>query len=160
MYSHENMPTRTLSSDSTTLHSISQYDQMDSEVRTQIQSNIHALYEPSVAPLMHIATCHGRDGAYLAFLVKQDNLAKAISDPGSLASEPKPTRSAAMLSLLEATEQRIADLLIRNNSMREPTKKNPPEPKEIQMQTEKIAIDYGEKPKEKGFMLWRKQNRV
>lgn len=137
---------------------------MDSEVRIQIQSNINALYEPSAAPLIHIATCRGRDGAYLAFLVKQNNLVKALSDPSSLAGEPKATRSAAMLSLLEATEQRIADLLIKSNSMREPTKiptepKTPREPKVIHMPTEKIAIDYGEKPKEKGLMAWRIKNR-
>lgn len=112
---------------------------------------------------MHIATCRGHDGAYLAFLVKQDNLAKALSNPSSLASEPKTTRSAAMLSLLEATEQRIAELLIKSNSIRQPIKKNPvpaPEPKVIPMPTDNVSIDYGEKPKEKGFMPWKKYGRV
>jgi hypothetical protein len=119
------------------------------------------LYEPSVAPQIHIATCRGHDGAYLAFLVKQDNLAKALSNPNSLASEPKTTRSAAMLSLLEATEQRIAEMLIRSNSMRENGKKNTtPEPKIIRMPTENVSIDYGEKPKDKGLLPWRKHIRV
>ena len=178
-----------------TLHSMTQYDQMDPETRAQIQSsslessglatlraplliqyasgNIHALYEPSIAPHMHIVTCRGHDGAYLAFLVKQDNLAKALTNPNSLASEPKSTRSAALLSLLEATEQRIAELLIKSNHSQQHsqqlTKKNPvsPQPlpapveqKIVDYPTEKIPIDYGEKPKEKSFMSWKKHSRV
>ena len=171
-----------------TLHSLSQYDQMDPEIRAQIQSlssfrwprghfsllltdesqgNIHVLYEPSVAPLIHIATCRGNDGAYSAFLVKQDHLAKALLNSSSLASEPKSTRSAAMLSLLEATEQRITDILIKSNSMRENSGKKSapvtpiPDAKIIcTPNTDKIPIDYGEKPKDKGFMSWKKHPRV
>jgi hypothetical protein len=68
-----------------------------------------------------------------------------------------------MLSLLEATEQRIAEMLIKGNSMRESTKKNsvsPQEPKIIRMPTDSVTVDYGEKPKDKGFMQWRKQSRT
>jgi hypothetical protein len=115
--------------------------------------------------LIHIATCHrGQDNTYLAILVKQDNLAKLLSNPASIASEPKPTRSAAMLSLLEATEQRIAEMLIQTKSMRENGKKNPAsspqEPKIIKMPTDNVSVDYGEKPKEKGFIPWRKHHRI
>lgn len=126
--------------------------------------NIHVLYEPSIAPQIHIATCRGNDGAYLAFLVKQDNLAKALSNPSSLASEPKSTRSAALLGLLEATEQRIAEMLIKTNTMRTSSRKDSVsvrEPKVIRMPTDNDSVDYGEKPKaEKGFMPWRKHTRV
>jgi site-specific recombinase XerD len=114
--------------------------------------------------LVHIATCRGNDGLYLAFLVKQDNIAKALSNPSPVSSEPKTTRSAAMLSLLEATEQRIAEALIRSNSMRENGKKSsvaPPEPKVVRVPlAENASIDYGEKPKDKGFMPWRKSSRM
>ena len=54
----------------------------------------------------------------MALIVKQDHLAKALTNPQSLSGEPKPTRSAAMLSLLEATEQRIGETLIKTNNCR------------------------------------------
>lgn len=120
---------------------------------------------------MHIATCRGQDGLYVAFLVKQNNVAKALTSASPLGSEPKTTRSAAMLSLLEATEQKIAEVLIskkptaRDSSDGNINKKIPnpaasPEPKVIRVPTnDSLSIDYGEKPKEKGFP-WRKISRV
>ena len=74
------------------------------------------------------------------------------------------TRSAALLSLLEATEQRIAEMLIKTNTMRTSSRKDSVsvrEPKVIRMPTDNDSVDYGEKPKgEKGFMPWRKHTRV
>ena len=72
-----------------------------------------------------------------------------------------------MMSLLEATEQRIADTLInKTNTMRANSRKDKDtEPKIIRMPTENSSIntvvDYGEKPKlDKGFMPWRKYAKV
>jgi hypothetical protein len=75
-----------------------------------------------------------------------------------------------MLSLLEATEQRIAEMLMRGKTMRDSSSNNDkkisnsastPDPKIIRMPTnDNVSIDYGEKPKEKGFMPWRKHSRV
>lgn len=130
--------------------------------------NIHAIYEPSVAPLYHITTTRGPDGTYIAFLSKQDNVAKALSNPSPLSSEPRSSRSAAMLSLLEATEQRIHEMLVKSNPMRENHSKkssntvSTPDSKVTRMSTsDEVSIDYGEKPKEKGFIPpWKKHMRV
>ncbi|KAF7513987.1 hypothetical protein GJ744_006601 [Endocarpon pusillum] len=134
---------------------------MDPEIRMQIQSNIHAIYDPSVAPLYHITTARGPDGAYMAFLSKQDNVAKVLSNPSSLSSEPRSSRSAAMLSLLEATEQRIHEVLVRSNPTRDNHGKkssntvSTPDSKVTRTPTsDEVSIDYGEKPKEKGS-IWK-----
>ncbi|ERF71349.1 hypothetical protein EPUS_03504 [Endocarpon pusillum Z07020] len=164
------MPARTLSSDASTLHSISQSisqsEHLDPEIRLQIQSNIHAIYEPSVASLYHITTSRGPDGTYIAFLSKQDNVAKALLNPSLLASEPRSSRNAAMLSLLEATEQRIHEMLVKSNPMRDNHGKkssntvSTPDTKVTRTPTsDEVSIDYGEKPKEKGFP-WKKHIRV
>jgi hypothetical protein len=100
-------------------------------------------------------------------------VAKALTSAKlTLTSEPKLTRSAAMLGLLEATEQRIAEVvwmqktIARDSSDGNIAKKVPnpassPEPKVIRMPTnDNVSIDYGEKPKEKSFMPWRKASRV
>ena len=130
--------------------------------------NVHAIYEPHVASLYHITTTRGPDGTYIAFLSKQDNVAKALSNPSPLSSEPRSSRSAAMLSLLEATEQRIHEMLVKSNPMRDNHgKKNSntvstPDSKVTRTPTnDEVSIDYGEKPKEKGFMTpWKKHMRV
>jgi hypothetical protein len=95
-----------------------------------------------------------------------------------------------MLSLLEATESRITDILIRTNISRESsnnkkhnsssshlsngvaspttTTTTPPvtkieSPKIIRMPTDastgNMSIDYGEKPKDKGIMSWKRYGR-
>lgn len=177
------MPTRTLSSDTMTLHSMSPNDQMaDSDIRAYIQSNIHVLYDPSTAPQIHIATSRSPEGNFLAFLVKQHDLAKALSTTTALCSEPRPTRNAAMLSLLEATESRITERLretinknsqASNNSatisssniMTTLTTAMRPESQQVtRMPTDASSInnrsvDYGEKPKDKSFITWRKPGR-
>ncbi len=64
-----------------------------------------------------------------------------------------------MLSLLEATEQRIHEMLVKSSTTRENHGKKSsntvsiPDSKSIRTPTnEEVSIDYGEKPKEKSFM--------
>jgi len=97
---------------------------MDPEVRAQVQSNIHVIYEPAVASHVHIATCRGTDNTFMAFLVMHGNLLKTVWNPNLLAGDARPTRAAAMLSLLEATEDRIRDMLLKSNFSKPSSKKS------------------------------------
>lgn len=97
---------------------------MDPEVRAQVQSNIHVIYEPAVASHVHIATCRGTDNTFMAFLVMHGNLLKTVWNPNLLAGDARPTRAAAMLSLLEATEDRIRDMLLKSNFSKSSSKKS------------------------------------
>lgn len=97
----------------------------------------------------------------MAFIVSRAGLVSALSSPNSLCSEPRHSRSAALQSLLEATEDRIREVVWRTTSGKEPPKRcvpppqlpNPP-PKELPENS--VVVDYSEKPvmKEKNF--WRK----
>ncbi|KAL9115017.1 MAG: hypothetical protein Q9227_001261 [Pyrenula ochraceoflavens] len=150
---------RTMSSDSVTLHSVT-YDPMDPEVRAQILSNAQVIYNENSTQYINIATCRGPDGSYLAFIVARGGLVSALSNPNALSSEPRQSRSAALMSLLEATEECIKNLVWKNTGKEMPQVKRTSHqaplapPKELPETTIPI-IDYSEKPpKEKSF--WRK----
>ena len=151
------------------------YDQMDPEIRAQILSkssvqvvspqliatpgNTQVILNESTIQFINIATCRGPDGSYLAFIVGRGGLMTALSNPEALASEPRQSRSAALASLLEATEERIKSMMWRSSSKETPTVKKGVQslpvlpPKELPETTAPIR-DYGEKPKEKSF--WKK----
>ena len=169
-------------------------DQMDPEVRAQIHSkseqetmqspadscaytgNIHVIYEPTVASHIHIATCRGTDNTFMAFLVMHGNLLKTVWNPNLLAGDAKPTRAAAMLSLLESTEDRIREMLMKNNNRlaRKNDKDNKQRPKTSPSKgergrsmpprsdsgslSENGSLDYSVRPKEKerSFFPWRR----
>jgi len=144
---------------------------MDPEVRAQIQSNIHVIYEPAVSPNVHIATCRSLDGTYMAFLVMHGNLLKTVWNPNLLAGDARQTRSAAMLSLLDATEDRIREMLLKSNGravkkgeLKENNKQSRKaesnsNAKTADSDSEHTSLNYDVKPnekKERGFMPWRK----
>ena len=67
------------------------------------------------------------------------------------------------MSLLETTEDRIRDMLLKNNSKQDAKRQSAQnlstakEKKIIPLsKDENMSVDYGEKPKEKGFLGWRK----
>ena len=142
-----------------------------------VKGNIHVIYEPSIASQVHIATCRAIDGSFMAFLVMHGNLVKTIWNPNLLAGEARTTRSAALLSLLEGTEDRIRDMLLKNSDKHAEKKTHrssttnstkASETSSISSKKERIipmpgceteqqvGVDYGEKPKDKGFLPWRK----
>src|SRR3984885_3071200 len=77
--------------------------------------NIHVICEPIIAPHVHIATCRATDNTFMAFLVLHGHFLKMVWNPNLLAGDPKQTRAAAMLSLLESTEDRIREMLLKNS---------------------------------------------
>ena len=133
--------------------------------------NIHVIYEPAVSPNVHIATCRSLDGTYMAFLVMHGNLLKTVWNPNLLAGDARQTRAAAMLSLLEATEDRIREMLLKSNGRavrkgelkdnKPSSKKNGDNTRTADSDSEHTSLDYGIKPnekKERGFMPWRKSS--
>lgn len=103
------------------------------------------------------------------------NLLKTVWNPNLLAGDAKRTRAAAMLSLLESTEDRIRDMLLKNNksgrkAIKEnrqeqklsPTKwqrrRSMPPPSDACSLSENGSLDYSVKPKEKekSFLPWRR----
>jgi hypothetical protein len=111
----------------------------------------------------------------MAFLVMHGNLLKTVWNPNLLAGDAKKTRAAAMLSLLESTEDRIREMLLKNNK---PGKKTAKENKQEQKtspfksergrsmpprsdsgsRSENGSLDYSTRPKEKekSFLPWRR----
>ena len=138
--------------------------------------NIHVIYEPTVASHVHIATCRGTDNTFMAFLVMHGNLLKTVWNPNLLAGDAKPTRAAAMLSLLESTEDKIRDMLVKNNNKtaKKNDKDNKQRPKTSSTKEERgrsmpprsdsgsfsehSSLDYSIRPKEKerSFLPWRR----
>jgi hypothetical protein len=137
--------------------------------------NIRVIYEPTVASHVHIATCRGTDNTFMAFLVMHGNLLKTVWNPNLLAGDAKQTRSAAMLSLLESTEDRIRELLVKNNKPGKKTQRenkrgqnilspkgergrSMPPPSDAGSLSENGSLDYSIKPKEKekSFLPWRR----
>jgi hypothetical protein len=60
-------------------------------------------------------TCCATDNTFVAFLVLRGHLLKTVWNPNLLAGDPKQTRAAAILSLLESTEDRIQEMLLKNS---------------------------------------------
>jgi hypothetical protein len=60
----------------------------------------------------------------MAFLVLHGHLLKTVWNPHLLAGDPKQTRAAAMLSLLESTEDRIREMLLKNSKIGKKTAKD------------------------------------
>ena len=138
--------------------------------------NIHVIYEPTVASHVHIATCRGTDNTFMAFLVMHGNLLKTVWNPDLLAGDAKPTRAAAMLSLLESTEDRIREMVLKNNNKvakkndrdnkqrpkTSPTKeqrgRSMPPRSDSGSFSENGSLNYGIRPKEKekSFLPWRR----
>ena len=131
---------------------------------TDFAGNIRALFEPNVAPLINIATARGNDGFYMAFLVKQNDIAKALSDNSRpIASDPRSTRAGAMMSLLEATEKQVYETLFqkssRNNSKKSLSREDP---NIVMPGGDRAPSDYGERPKERdrsSLNIWRSKPR-
>ena len=105
----------------------------------------------------------------MAFLVMHGNLLKTVWNPNLLAGDARQTRAAAMLSLLEATEDRIREMLLKSNGRavkkgeskdsKQSSKKNENNAKTADSDSEHTSLDYSVKPNEKkdrGFMPWRK----
>jgi hypothetical protein len=111
----------------------------------------------------------------MAFLVMHGNLLKTVWNPNLLAGDAKRTRAAAMLSLLESTEDRIRDMLLKNNkSGKKATKetrqqqkfssakkergRSMPPPSDVGSLSENGSLDYSIRPKEKekSFLPWRR----
>ena len=141
--------------------------------------NIHVIYEPTLASHVHIATCRGTDNTFMAFLVMHGNLLKTVWNPNLLAGDAKPTRAAAMLSLLESTEDKIRDMLMKHNNKTakkndkdtnkqrpktsSPTKEErgrsmPPARSDSGSFSTNESLDYSIRPKEKerSFLPWRR----
>ena len=111
----------------------------------------------------------------MAFLVMHGNLLKTVWNPNLLAGDAKKTRAAAMLSLLESTEDRIREMLLKNNKPGKKTaKENKQEQKTSSFKSERGrsmpprsdsgslsengSLDYNTRPKEKekSFLPWRR----
>jgi hypothetical protein len=136
---------------------------------TVLSGSIHVIYEPAVSPNVHISTCRSLDGTFMAFLVMHGNLLKTVWNPNLLAGDARQTRAAAMLSLLEATEDRIREMLLKSNGRavkkgelkenKQSKKAENNNAKTADSDSERTSLDYGVKPtdkKERGFMPWRK----
>jgi len=111
----------------------------------------------------------------MAFLVLHGHLLKTVWNPNLLAGDPKQTRAAAMLSLLESTEDRIREMLLKNSKTGKKTAKDnkhgqnnssqkgergrsmPPR-SDSGIFSEKGSLDYSIRPKEKerSFLPWRR----
>ena len=111
----------------------------------------------------------------MAFLVLYAHLLKTVWNPNLLAGDPKQTRTAAMLSLLESTEDKIREMLLKNGKLGKKTAKDnkhcyknssqkgergrsmPPR-SDSGTFSEKGSLDYSIRPKEKerSFLPWRK----
>ena len=120
----------------------------------------------------------------MAFLVVHGNLIKAIRNPDLVAGEGRPTRSAALRSLLEASEDRIRDMLLKSHGKDTAKEVDGSDERTSSRQTvgqilhdekrreskdvaapmtetasDKCRVDYSIRPKEKSFMPWRKSAR-
>jgi len=111
----------------------------------------------------------------MAFLVLHGHLLKTVWNPNLLAGDPKQTRAAATLSLLESTEDRIREMLLKNSKTGKKTAKDnkhgqnnssqkgergrsmPPR-SDSGIFSEKGSPDYSIRPKEKerSFFPWRR----
>jgi hypothetical protein len=115
----------------------------------------------------------------MAFLVLHGHLLKTIWNPNLLAGDPKQTRTAAMLSLLESTEDRIREMLLKNgkigkkivkdnkgchknSSQKGERGRNMPPRSDSGTFSGKGSLDYSIRPKEKerSFLPWRRTSAV
>jgi hypothetical protein len=111
----------------------------------------------------------------MAFLVLHGHLLKTVWNPNLLAGDPKQTRAAAMLSLLQSTEDRIREMLLKNSKTGKKTAKDNkhgqnnssqkgergrsmPPWSDFGIFSEKRSLDYSIRPREKerGFLPWRR----
>jgi hypothetical protein len=111
----------------------------------------------------------------MAFLVMHGNLLKTVWNPNLLAGDAKQTRAAAMSSLLEATEDRIREMLLKskkpgkktakenkqeqkNFSLKRERGRSMPPPSDAGSLSENGSLDYSIRPKEKekSFLPWRR----
>jgi hypothetical protein len=105
----------------------------------------------------------------MAFLVLHGHLLKTVWNPNLLAGDPKQTRVAAMLSLLQSTEDRIREMLLKNSKTGKKIAKDNKHGQNNSSQkgergsdsgisSEKESLDYSIRPKEKerGFLPWRR----
>jgi hypothetical protein len=115
----------------------------------------------------------------MAFLVLHAHLLKTVWNPNLLAGDPKQTRTAAMLSLLESTEDKIREMLLKNGKISKKIAKdnkhchknsspkgergrNIPPRSDTGTFSEKESLDYSIRPKEKerSFFPWRRTSAV
>ena len=132
------------------------------------------IYEPTIAGDVHIATCCSIDGAYMAFVVLHAKMMKkGVWNPNLLAGDPRPTRSSALVSLLEASEDRIRELLVKRNGdkqfKRKPLGNTTPNTSPNRVTgygtppgdsgSENMSLDYSVKPQEpqKSFLPWKRK---
>lgn len=164
---------RTMSSGSITYNSMAGHERMDPEVRAHVQSlstSTQRLCRLQLTTLSsQAASTSFTNPPSLRMFTSQRAAVKTVWNPNLLAGDARQTRAAAMLSLLEATEDGTREMLLKSNgrTVKNGELKESKQSKEAENNNAKTAdsdsehtsLDYGVKPtdkKERGFMPWRK----